>query len=532
MNDAAPPPRRTGPLITAGVIFCLLTALAYAAWRTCAGPAERGLAAQEPEARLGTLTFPNSGAPAAQRDFIRGVLLLHSFEYDAAARAFRAAQAIDPGFVMAHWGEAMTHTHPLWNEQDAAAARAVLARLGPTPAARAARAGTERERMYLEAVELLYGEGDKPARDSLYAHAMDRLATANPGDDEARAFRALALMGLGQGVRDVPTYVRAGAEALELHARHPGHPGAAHYVIHAFDDPVHAPLALPAARAYSRIAPGAAHAQHMTTHIFLALGMWDDVVAQNLVASGPDSTRWRPGHYTAWLGYGLLQQGRFDEARAHLRRLHDQLGPAGTTGARGYLVAMRAEYVVNSERWDAPELAWELALPASGWLPTRAADFYARGVAALHRGEPGSAESALAGVRALAGQAGTGGEAELARAQVDITGDELDAQLRIHRGDTTAAFALLRAAASREEALPVEYGPPSVVKPSWELLGEVLMAAGRPAEAQAAFERSLELHPGRFLSLKGLAEAAQASGDAPAADRAVLLLPRGVGLDP
>jgi tetratricopeptide (TPR) repeat protein len=532
MKDAAPPPRRIGPLITAGVIFCLLTALAYAAWRTCAGPTERGLVAQEPEARLGTLTFPNSGGSEAQREFLRGVLLLHSFEYDAAAGAFRAAQARDPGFAMAYWGEAMTLTHPLWNQQDAPAARVVLARLGPTPERRAARAGTDRERMYLAAVEVLYGEGEKAARDTLYAHAMGRLVAAHPGDDEARAFRALALMGLSQGVRDVPTYVRAGAEALELHARNPDHPGAAHYVIHAFDDPVHAPLALPAARAYSRIAPGAAHAQHMTTHIFLALGMWDDVVAQNIVASGPDSSRWRPGHYTSWLGYGLLQQGKFDAARAHVHRLRDQLGPAGSVAARGYLVSMRADYVVNAERWDAPELAWELAMPEAGWLTARAADFYARGAAALRQGHAGNAEAALSGMRRLAAQAGTGEGAELVRAQVAIMGDELEAQLRLHRGDTAAGLDQLRAAAGREAALPAEFGPPSIVKPTWELLGEVLLALGRAREAQAAFERALELQPGRILSLKGLAEAAQANGDATAADRAVLLLPRGVGLDP
>ncbi|HSE27400.1 MAG TPA: hypothetical protein VLA95_04170 [Gemmatimonadales bacterium] len=527
MTDPAPHPRRTGPLITAGVVFCLLTALAYAAWRTCAGAAGRGraLAAQEPAERLGTIAFPNSGAPEAQADFVRGVLLLHSFEYGTAVASFRAAQARDPGFALAYWGEALAYTHPLWNEQDSVAARAALARLAPTPAARAARAGSHRERMYVEAVEALYGGGSKPARDTLYARAMDRLVAAHPEDDEARAFRALALMGLSQGIRDVPTYVRAGAEALELFGRHPDHPGAAHYVIHAFDDPTHAPIALPAARAYSRIAPAAAHAQHMTTHIFLALGMWDDVVAQNVLAAGPDSGRWGPGHYTAWLGYGLLQQGRFDDARRHLVRVRDQLGPAGPDRARGYLLAMLAEYVVNAERWDAPELAWAIPTP-SGWGAARAAALFAQGEAARRRGDRRAAEAALAEIRALSGRIGPGADAELVRAQVAVMGDELEGLLLLESGRADQGLALLRSAARRDEALPVEFGPPSVVKPAYELLGEQLLLAGKAVEAQAAFTRSLEIHPGRIRSLEGLSRAATATGDSAAVQRATALLPR------
>src|SRR6185312_1969321 len=138
--------------------------------------------------RLGTISFPNSGARAAQRPFIRGVLLLHSFEYDDAAAAFREAQRLDPGFALAYWGEAMTLTHPVWNEQNLDSARAVLARLAPTPEARRARAPTPRERGYLTAVEILYGDGPKAKRDTLYSAAMGRLSAAYPKDLEAEAF--------------------------------------------------------------------------------------------------------------------------------------------------------------------------------------------------------------------------------------------------------------------------------------------------------------------------------------------------------
>ena len=154
----------------------------------CASP----VAAQQ----LGTITFPTSAPAAAQTPFIRGVLFLHSFEYESAAQAFREAQGAAPGFAMAYWGEAMTYTHPVWNEQDVARARAVLGRLGATPAVRRAKAPTDREKMYLDAVEALYGEGSKPRRDTLYANAIERLATAFPQDDEAQSFHALALLGL------------------------------------------------------------------------------------------------------------------------------------------------------------------------------------------------------------------------------------------------------------------------------------------------------------------------------------------------
>src|SRR5512140_1806610 len=157
--------------------------------------------------RLGTISFPTSGNAAAQPHFVRGVLFLHSFEYDSAAAEFRKAEQLDPPFAMAYWGEAMTYTHPVWDEQDLPAARAALSRLGATSQARKAKAKTIREADYLNAGEILYGEGSKPHRDTVYSAAMQRLSSKYPGDVEARAFYALSLLGLNQGVRDVPTYL-------------------------------------------------------------------------------------------------------------------------------------------------------------------------------------------------------------------------------------------------------------------------------------------------------------------------------------
>lgn len=459
--------------------------------------------ASETTPRLGTLSFPNSGAPAAQADFLRGVLYLHSFEYDEAAEAFRAAQRRDPGFALAYWGEAMTHTHPIWNQQDLPAARAVLARLGPTPEARAARAPTARERAWLETVEILYGEGGKEQRDTLYAEAMARLVARHP-DDEARVFHSLAIMGLSQGVRNVPAYMKAGAIALEVLARQPDHPGAAHYVIHAFDDPLHAEIGLPAARAYSRIAPGAAHAQHMTTHIFLALGMWDDVISQNTIASGPDPATWQPGHYTYWLHYGLLQAGLADSAAVLLERLRANAGPGANPNRRAHLALARAQQVVNGERWSDPSLGWDIRVP-DGWNTARAVDGFARGYAALRRGDA-TAAAAIAGEmeRIPAGAGLAAMPALLAR--------QLRAALARAAGDTAAAERLLTEVAAEAAALPVEFGPPDFVKPPQEMLGEWLLEDGRPAEARRAFAAALTAMPGRLLSTRALERATRLAG--------------------
>jgi tetratricopeptide (TPR) repeat protein len=460
--------------------------------------------------RLGTVHFPTSGAPAAQPAFLRGLALLHSFEYDDAAAAFRDAQRTDPAFALAYWGEAMTYTHPLWNEQDAPAARAALARLAPTPEARAARAPTPREREWLATAEVLYGEGSKARRDTLFARALERLAAAHPDDGEAQAFHALWLMGLSQAVRNVPTYMRAGALAADLLARQPDHPGAAHYVIHAFDDPAHAPLGLPAARAYARIAPGADHAQHMTTHIFLALGMWDETIAQNAIASGPDTSAWQAGHYTYWLHYALLQEGRAREADALLGSLRDHLPAQPSVGRRSHLAIARAQQVVNAERWDDPALAWDIPLDDAGAGP-RAIDAFARGYAAAMRRDRAAAERSATVLAGLVGQ--PPGPVLGLPETLGLLHDQLRAVLLHLDGRTPDAIARLREVAERSAGVPAEFGPPDLVKPPFELLGEWQLAARDAAAAQAAFTRALELMPGRLRSLQGLARAADATGD-------------------
>jgi len=468
---------------------------------------------------LGRVEFPNSGSAAAQAPFIRGLLLLHSFEYQDAAVQFAEAERADPTFAMAYWGEAMTHTHPLWNQQDRKAALEVLARLGPDAAARRAAAGTERERMYLDAIEALYGEGPKAKRDTLFSQALDRITAAYPDDQEAWAFDALWLMGLSQGVRNIPSYMRAGAIAQEIYRKNPEHPGALHYTIHAFDDPVHAPLGLRAAREYSVIAAGADHAQHMTTHIFLALGMWDETVAQNIVAAGPDSARWRPGHYTAWMDYGLLQQGKYRDARRHLELMRGNLPVPPRRATQAYMLGMRAHYLANTEAWDDGVADWPLDTTVAPVGP-KAMDAYAVGVANLRRGRQAAARAALARLEQYAARGDGDTDYGAAAVLPGILLLHLRAEFALAERKPDEALGHLREAAARTDTLPAEFGPPDIVKPVHERMGEILLGLGRVAEAQQEFTHALALAPGRSRSLWGLGQAALEAGDTAVAEQA------------
>ncbi len=446
---------------------------------------------------LGSLSFPNSGSAEAQEPFLRGVLLLHSFENEPAAEAFREAQQIDPGFSLAYWGEAMTYNHPLWQQQDREAALDALGRLAPTAAERAERVPSERERMYLEALEALYADdGDKLDRDLAYLAAMESLAAAYPDDHEARAFWSLAILGSGDGVRDFATYMRAAATAEPVFEANPNHPGAAHYLIHSFDDPVHAPLGMAAARAYSEIAPNAAHAQHMTSHIFVATGLWRDVVTANIRARDvQDAQRAERGlgpnlcgHYSSWLHYGHLMLGEVDEAEALMDACHE--GILAGDASPVYFGMMRARQIIDTENWELAE-RWQADLPAestwTGSSPQFLYDF-TNALAVIRGGDPSPAR---AFVRT---------HADTESAAEAVQGLELRGLLAIHDGLEAEGLALLREAAEMEDAMPFEFGPPHIVKPTFELLGEELLRASRPEEAAVAFRRAIERTPGRTLA--------------------------------
>lgn len=482
--------------------------------------------------RFGRITFPTSARPAARAEFVKGVLYLHNFHYPQALRTFRQARLLDSTDVMSAAFEALAHTHPVWNQQDLPAARAALARLAPTREARAAMARTPRERAWLHAVEELYG-GDAPkaARDTAFARAMARLHADAPRDPEAATFHALALLGLNQGVREPAAYAQAEAIADSVLRAHPQHPGALHYRIHAVDDPANAARGLAAARAYGEVAPSAGHALHMTSHIYIARGMWDEVVAANRRAAA--TTPHVFGHGTHWLVYALLQQGRAHEARAWVdsmltlqREVH-----AGATAVRGtgdvnaHAILMTATWVADAEAWDHPLARWR-GDTAAVWSEAIAGlnDFMVGWTAARRAARPvdlgaGSraADRALAdSMRArLEARAGRGRALEGPAAQefrmTGVMAEVLAAEL-VAGAKPDSAVALLRAAAAHLEAIPYEFGPPTIVKPPRERAAELLLSLDRPAEALAELELAERMAPGRTLARRARARALLALG--------------------
>ena len=471
---------------------------------------------------LGEIIFPTAAAKASHDAFVQGVLLMHNFHYPEAATAFQNAQRLDSTDVMGYWGEAMTFTHPVWDEQDTAAASAVLRRLAPTRDSRLAKARTPREKQWLEAAEALYAPiGSKAKRDTAYAAVMATLHETDPNDIEATTLYALALLGLNQGDRDVATYQKAYQLVAPVFAAHPHHPGAAHYLIHATDDPDHAALGLKAAEAYSEIAPSATHAIHMTSHIFLALGKWDDVVSANVRAQSTIPGGQLSAHIVHWLHYGLVEQGRYHEADRWLDSMARQVrGRPNSRVAvvRSGLGLMAAANLADTHRWNGT--AARVRVDATVFnritypeiLEDLAATEFGIALGALYRGDAGVVDATLTQMAAQRAAAATDPNSVTSRGMSEVMEKTLRAYVAKKRGDAAGALALFRDAANQEAALPMPFGPPQTIKPPREAAGELLLERGKPAEARDEFILALNRTPRRTAPLLGLARAEWASG--------------------
>jgi tetratricopeptide (TPR) repeat protein len=480
---------------------------------------------------LGAISFPNSGASAAQTPFLRGVGWLHSFGYEEAIEAFREAQTTDPSFALAYWGESLSYNQPLWFQEEPAKARDVLRRLGATAAERRAKAKTPREQGYLAAVEALWGDGDKRSRDLKYAEAMAALVAKFPQDDEAQAFRALALLAvMPRGDQSLPLRQEAGAIAEAIAARNPRHPGAAHYILHAYDHGALAPRALRAARVYAGIAPAASHALHMPAHAFIQLGYWDEAAAADR-RSWDASVQWaarrgasvvmRDFHSLTWLHYEWTQLGRFKEAQSALGLIEEALravkpsdaigghhysdsaigrgiGPEALRNDRG---SMRARYIIESARWD--EMKGQTTFDGIDEL-------FALGFSAAKLGDRVRVEAAIEELR----KAAAPGQPSELREQSEIMLHEMQAIHLFAQGRQPDAFAEMDRAAALQGGMPKPIGRPFPVKGADELYAEMLLEAGRPQAAIEWFERALRRTPNRSRAVLGLARARRNAGDA------------------
>jgi Tetratricopeptide repeat len=475
--------------------------------------------------KLGTVRFPTSCAPAVQAPFARAVALLHSFWYDEAEKAFGEVSAADPSCAMAQWGVAMSLYHPIW----APPSPAELKRGQEAVAkARAAGAPTERERDYVAAIEAYFRDADSAdhrTRALAYEKAMERVSARYPDDREAAIFYSLAL--LGTAPPSDKTYAnqkKAGAILNRVLPAQPDHPGVAHYLIHSFDYPELAELALPAARSYSRIAESSPHAQHMPSHIFVRLGLWDDSIRANegsAAAARAHVEKTQPGaasfdelHAVDYLAYSFLQQGRDGEARRMLERVRSVKRLDNPNFAAAYaLAAVPARYALERGRW-AEAAVLEVA-PA--WFPwaqfpyAEAITHFARAVGAARSGDAAGARQSVARLDALH-QAAVDAKIGYWPAQIEIQRRAAAGWLAHAEGRNEDALRLLKEAVDLEAATDKHPVTPGPVVPARELHADLLMELGRPAEALAEYEASLAIAPNRSYALAGAVRAADAAG--------------------
>lgn len=458
-----------------------------------------------------------SASEEARAYLNRGIEALHNFWYDAARQAFAEAERLEPNFVLAHWGEAFSYHYPFgFSGGSPAEIRAALDRLAPTAAERARLARTERERAYLEAIEVLAAPGSEVERRRGFAAAMRRVAQAYPEDDEAWAFYSISVFGTEQNIRGVPAAREEAARAARhVLARSPRHPGALHYAIHALDTPGTAHAVLDAARTYATVSTSASHAIHMPSHIFMQLAMWDDAIEVNR-RSFEASERWvertggepsdRDYHAADFLHYSLLQKGQVGAAHDWVEEMRRLRTASDHWTAEWYDAVWSARERIETARWG------------SGPLPTSRFEsrdeLLAAGMDAAMTGDLAHASGILEAMRGKIESAGGTGSAMFPAPRWQVAAGELEALIAAREGRLHDARKAMNAAFEAFEELPPPNETPDPAKPPYELFGDILLEAGHPAEAIEAYRRQLDLRRGRARSLVGLARAAIAADDA------------------
>jgi tetratricopeptide (TPR) repeat protein len=467
---------------------------------------------------LGSVSFPVTCSAEAQEQMHRAVAMLHSFWFPESLRTFESAAAADPGCGIAHWGAALSHFgNPMGGGSGAESQAA-----GWTSAERGLQAGARsaRDQAYVDAAAALFRDhatADNRTRMRAYEVAMQAVVARFPEDTEAKIFHAIFMVANASPTDLTFAQQRRAADVLnELYARYPQHPGLAHYIIHAFDSPPLASNALAAARQYAGIAPAAPHALHMPSHIFTRLGYWDESIASNRRSADLEPTPGGKSHPIDYLVYAYLQQGRDDMA---LRAIEEVGGNfqgeyiSGTLASYNAL-AMPARYALEREDW-----AGAAALRVTSTTPSaEAVTRFARAIGAVRLGRVAAAAEEVAALEALVAAM---------RAQndpywpivVDAQRMAVAAWVAHAEARHAEALQLARQAADQEEQVEKHPITPGPLLPARELLGDILMVHGQPAQALAAYEATLTREPNRARTLVGAARAARAAGRDEAARR-------------
>ncbi len=485
------------------ILFTLLLLLPY-------------LSAQEvhnhraPE-HLGKVSFAISCAPAVQEQFNRGVALVHSFTYSAARSAFEGVAKEDPGCAMAHWGIAISYFRQLWEPPFVTDTLPIG--LKEIQLAQQMGGGTERERQFIQALGLIYKDGATvPYREraSNYERAMSEVAAKNREDVEAQVFYALSLLANASPTGKTHAKQKQAADLLEpLDRAYPQHPGIPHYLIHAYDNAELAQRGLPAARAYSQIAPSAPHALHMPSHIFTRLGLWDDSIDANLAARRSAHQEGDTGeelHAMDYLVYAYLQKGRAAETAQIIQQMKNMPSKGGADFKVYYAsTAMPVRYAMERQQWS--EAA--AIVPPTGAPPhVTAIAVWARALGLARSGHPEESRKELAQLEKIEEQIREAGN-EYWAAQTSILVREVAAWLAEAEHKSEEAVRVMTQAAADEDAiekLPVTPGP---IVPAREQLGDLLLEQNHPELARKEFEAALANAPGRRGALQGLAKATE-----------------------
>ncbi len=483
-----------------------------------------------PTEKLGTVHFSISCKPEAQPLFDRGVALLHSFGYAPAASAFADVLAADPACAMGQWGIAMSYFHEIW----AAPTAEELAK-GSAAAERAVEMGgqSDRERAFIAAIAAFYREAatlDHRTRVRAYQQAMADAEHDYPDDVEVAIFHALSLLAVAYNSPPDKTYALQKEAASILNGllpKFPDHPGIAHYMIHSFDYPELAGLALPAARAYAEIAPDATHALHMPSHIFTRLGLWQESIKSNLAsaeAGTREAAKRHPGassfnalHATDYLEYAYLQSAQDAKARELVDRINavTSLDDPEAFAAGYALVVVPARYALERRQWreaanlpDPPAFFhWE-KLPYAG-----ANTEFGRAVGAARSGDVEGARLALARLIEIQQVTRAKQKGFDWATQIEIQRLAASGWLAHAEGSKDEAVRLLRAAAELEDATDKHPVTPGALLPAREQLADLLMELGDASAALAEYEGAMRMQPARYNALLGAALAAERVGN-------------------
>lgn len=471
-----------------------------------------------PEAKLGTVSFAApSCSPEVQKSFARGVALLHSFWYEEADKQFKQIAVQDPHCAMAYWGQAISLYHQLWDRPNAATVKQgdELAKKGEAIGAK-----TTREKEYLDAIATFYasplGKWDFEKRATAYSHAMGKLYRDYPDDHEAAIFYALSLLG-SEPPHDTTFANRKQAIAIlsQLFQQYPDHPGVAHYLIHACDNPQFASQGLVAARRYAQIAPASPHALHMPSHIFARLGLWQEDINSNLASiaaiennhSGMHMGVQHEAHAMDFLEYAYLQVGDDAKAKALSEKIA-KIGPDNMdSGMNGYVnrmkVHMPAMYAIETRDWKA---AMAIQAPADIEFDAQAVAYWAQAIGAGHLRDAATAQHALEEYNRMMDATR---KTDYAYAVDGMTTgrDEAAAWVAFAQGKNDEAVGILKSVADKQDAL----GKGEVELPAREMLADMLLELDRPQEALVQYEKSLKIDPNRFNGLAGAAKAAELS---------------------